>query len=168
MHKTTTPTARCSIMCALRYQMQRALGAVNLGRWAELMQASIPYLPHDTLPTLRLICRKAHTSDWCVHVPPPGFLKYISTPQSAHRYGVWRTDRSSPYSGTEETPHRCKSKYALCHLPQPAQHQRPGRLDYHSYPVLLHPAPNQVGHKKLVVRQVQVGGKWHPPWYQRT
>ena len=65
------PPHRDTIFSALLYQMQRALAETNLGRWAELMQASIPFWPFTKPPSLRTIWRKAHTNEWHVHLPPP-------------------------------------------------------------------------------------------------
>ena len=73
----THPPHREAILAALQYQMHRALGDTNLGRWAELMQASIPFWPYTTLPSLRTVRRKAHTNAWFVHVPPPHFVIYV-------------------------------------------------------------------------------------------
>ena len=58
----TPPPHREAILAALQHQMHRALGDTNLGRWAELMQASIPFWPYSTLPSLRTVRRKAHTN----------------------------------------------------------------------------------------------------------
>ena len=65
------------IFWGLQFQMKSALQAVNLGRWADLMQASIPYWPYTSLPALRVLRRKSHVGEWYVHVPPPAFLVYV-------------------------------------------------------------------------------------------
>ena len=57
--------------------MKRAPRNTNLGWWAELMQASIPYWPYSPLPSLRTVRRKAHTNEWYVHVPPPHYVVYV-------------------------------------------------------------------------------------------
>ena len=51
------PPHREAILAALQYQMHRALGDTNLGQWAELMQASIPFWPYTALPSLRAVRR---------------------------------------------------------------------------------------------------------------
>ena len=71
------PPHRDAISSALLYQMQRALAETNLGRWAELMQASILFWPFTKLPSLRTIRRKAHTNEWYVHIPPPQYVIYV-------------------------------------------------------------------------------------------
>ena len=48
-----------------------------MGRWAELMQASIPFWPYTALPSLRTVRRKVHSNAWFVHVPPPHFVIYV-------------------------------------------------------------------------------------------
>ena len=57
--------------------MKLALQAVNLGRWADLMQASIPHWPYTSLPALRVLRRKSHVGEWYVHVPSPAFLVHV-------------------------------------------------------------------------------------------
>ena len=65
------------IFWGLQFQMKSALQAVNLGRWAGLMQTSIPYWPYTSLPALRVLRRKSHVGEWYVHVPPLAFLVYV-------------------------------------------------------------------------------------------
>ena len=71
------PPHREAILAALQYQMHRALGDTNLGRWAQLMQASIPFWPYTTLSSVRAVRSKVHTNAWFIHVPPPHFVIYV-------------------------------------------------------------------------------------------
>ena len=75
--QSSEPAHRGHILKAIMYQMRYALNETNLGRWAEILQASIPYWPYLTLPSLRMVRRKAYMDVWYVHVSPPHFVIYV-------------------------------------------------------------------------------------------
>ena len=70
------PHAR-HILLSLRVQIQRTLADTNLGKWAQLLQYSVPYWPYKQHPALRLLRRKSFTGSWHLNVSPPHFVIYV-------------------------------------------------------------------------------------------
>ena len=140
----TPPPHREAILAALQYQMHRSLSDTNLGRWAELMQASIPFWPYSTLPSLRTVRRKAHTNAWFVHVPPPNFVIYVCINLRTGAVYVGQTGQS-PDLAITQTPHRCTGSSGLCHIPQTAPHYKFVQLGHHSCAILRVSFPSRVG-----------------------
>ena len=65
-----------SVCSALTLQMDHALRAKNLGKWASLMQQRITFLPYQNHRALREIRRLAYVHHWRICVTPPAFVIY--------------------------------------------------------------------------------------------
>ena len=58
--------------------MSRCLEDNNLGRWGELMQVAIPFLPYDKHPSVAAARRLSRVASWNVGVPPDHYAIYIA------------------------------------------------------------------------------------------
>ena len=58
--------------------MRQALDSKDLGRWAELLQARVAYLPYDTHPIIRMLRATSRTHEWHTSVTPATILIYIA------------------------------------------------------------------------------------------
>ena len=76
--------------------MRQALEAKDLGRWAELLQECVQYLPYKTHPIICMllaICRSHH---WHTSVAPPTILIYIAVHTHLLACYVGKTTLATP------------------------------------------------------------------------
>ena len=63
--------------CSLSEYRFSTLADTTLGKWAQLLQYSVPYWPYKQHPTLRLLRQKSFTGTWHLNVSPPHFIIYV-------------------------------------------------------------------------------------------
>ena len=71
------PLKRKPICNALTRQIHRAAEEKNIGKWAQLQQKRIKFLPYDTHKGLQEARRLSFVHRWYVAVTPPHFLVYV-------------------------------------------------------------------------------------------
>jgi hypothetical protein len=70
--------------------VKTALASGNLGVWATMVEARVPYLPYTSHPVLQILRGASHIHDWLLSTPAPGTLIYAMV------HGAWLLPKAHP------------------------------------------------------------------------